>query len=293
MLKNCLFRPITMSLICVSTCWGATSWGEKDERDVLKAARTYHIMFSTPQSAQAVHRHLVGFKGAALLEQFKKTARAESRDSGSAKSGGDLGIVHEGEMVKSFETALFSLPPETLSSPIKSEFGWHLIYATDFTEKRIADVCSLSLDRAIKRATPEEKARLLVSKESVSTPNYAERISSLIGSGWGPPLKDGDGNLTFIRTERSNARPDQASAVIHTEYTHAVISASAQACRRSARAELLVDCAAKTATTTALYGFEGRGATGAKLMESHAKQSPVPFNQGLIGQIGKAACDAS
>ena len=281
---------IAVTLASVAPCWSGTPWGEKDDTDVLRAARSYHIMFASEQSAQDAYRRLSGLQGATLFERFKATARAESKDPGSAQAGGDLGIVREGEMVKAFETALFALAPETLSKPTKSDFGWHLIYATDFSVKQVADVCAASLEGTIQRATPKDRNRLQTSKALASAPDFAERISSLIGAEWGPPLKDGDGNLTFIKTAPSKIKPDQAFATIHTEFTRAILSDAGQACQRSARAELSIDCSAKTATTTVIYAFEGRGATGRKLTESRTKQLPVPFNQGLIGQIGQTAC---
>jgi hypothetical protein len=271
-------------------CSGATPWGEKDDTDVLRTARTYHIQFATEQAAQKVHRQLADLRGVSLFEKFKATAKKESTDPGSAPAGGDLGIVHEGEMVKSFEAALFALSPESISAPTRSEFGWHLIYATDFSQRAVADICSESLEKAIQRANAGEKGQLTASRVNPFALDYAQRISSLIGTAWGPPLKDGDSNLIFIKTALSTTKPGQASAVIHTEYTHAILTSAAQACRRSARAELSIDCSAKTATTDALYDFEGRAATGRRLNESRTKQPPIPFNQGLIGQIGKSAC---
>ena len=49
-------------------------------------------------------------------------------DGPSAQSGGELGwIRHDGSMVSQFEDEVFSLSPGRISSPIETEFGYHLI----------------------------------------------------------------------------------------------------------------------------------------------------------------------
>ena len=60
-------------------------------------------------------------------EDFAALAEAESQDPGSAREGGNLGWVERGIMVPAFEEALFAMEPGTVSEPVQSEFGWHLI----------------------------------------------------------------------------------------------------------------------------------------------------------------------
>jgi peptidyl-prolyl cis-trans isomerase D len=57
-------------------------------------------------------------------------ARRESADSGSAAKGGDLGEWTRGSMDPAFDSAAFSLPLKTLSSPVLSQYGFHLIEIT-------------------------------------------------------------------------------------------------------------------------------------------------------------------
>lgn len=54
-------------------------------------------------------------------------ARRESSDGGSADVGGNLGTFARGAMVPSFDAAAFSLPIGTISEPILSEHGYHIL----------------------------------------------------------------------------------------------------------------------------------------------------------------------
>lgn len=60
-------------------------------------------------------------------EDFAAVAKEVSEDPGSKSSGGDLGFFGKGAMVPEFEAVAFSLAPNTLSEPVKSPFGYHLI----------------------------------------------------------------------------------------------------------------------------------------------------------------------
>ena len=64
-------------------------------------------------------------------ENFAEVAKTESEDRGSSVRGGDLGWFGLGMMVKPFEDAAFSLQPGEISKPIRSQYGWHIIYKED------------------------------------------------------------------------------------------------------------------------------------------------------------------
>lgn len=286
--------PLVLALLSCQVL-AATPWGEKDEADMLREARTYHIMFSTEQAAQEAYARLKSLNGATLFEGFQKLAKSESKDPGSARTGGDLGVVQEGVMVKSFERALFSLSPRTLSEPVKSEFGWHLIYATDFKESKVADLCSSSLANSLKSSGMTQRSGLAAAAERIPPEKLAVRVIELIGPEWGQPLKDWNGNLAFVRGYPSKAKPSGATAVVHTEYPLAVLAAGANGCRRSARQEYSIDCPTRTAAPTSRVEYEGRGATGRKLAESRTLQAErikLASDAGFHGQLVNSLCAA-
>jgi peptidyl-prolyl cis-trans isomerase D len=61
---------------------------------------------------------------------FADVARRESSDSVSAAKGGDLDEWTRGSMDPAFDSAAFKLPLKTLSQPVLSQFGFHLIEIT-------------------------------------------------------------------------------------------------------------------------------------------------------------------
>lgn len=58
---------------------------------------------------------------------FAQLARENSKDPGSAQSGGDLGWTQRGMSVGAFEDTLFSMKPGEIAGPIKTQFGYHVI----------------------------------------------------------------------------------------------------------------------------------------------------------------------
>lgn len=60
-------------------------------------------------------------------EKFADVAREVSKCP-SGREGGDLGWFAKEQMVPPFEKAAFALKKRELSKPVKTEFGWHLIF---------------------------------------------------------------------------------------------------------------------------------------------------------------------
>jgi hypothetical protein len=71
-------------------------------------------------------------KDVSRSEAFSEEAKVSSDDEGTAQNGGDLGFFKRGAMVPEFDSVAFKLDAGTISNPIKTRFGYHLI----FVEKR-------------------------------------------------------------------------------------------------------------------------------------------------------------
>ena len=66
---------------------------------------------------------------AELAKKFAELAKAHSACPSSAK-GGDLGEFTHGQMVKEFDEVAFKQPVNTVSEPVKTQFGYHLVMVT-------------------------------------------------------------------------------------------------------------------------------------------------------------------
>lgn len=60
-------------------------------------------------------------------EDFAKLAKEFSQDPGSASTGGDLGFAGPGVYDPAFEEALYKLNKDQVSTPVRTEYGYHLI----------------------------------------------------------------------------------------------------------------------------------------------------------------------
>lgn len=61
-------------------------------------------------------------------EDFIREAQAGSDDTTNKQDGGDLGFFERGRMVAEFEQAAFSIPAATVSQPVLTSFGYHLLW---------------------------------------------------------------------------------------------------------------------------------------------------------------------
>ena len=52
----------------------------------------------------------------------------------SGKNGGDLGEFSPGQMVKEFDTVVFSAELNQVHGPVKTQFGYHLLEITSRTD---------------------------------------------------------------------------------------------------------------------------------------------------------------
>ncbi len=60
-------------------------------------------------------------------EDFGDLAASFSMDPGSKKKGGNLGWVKRGSLLKNFEEAAFTIKTNTISKPIETEVGYHIL----------------------------------------------------------------------------------------------------------------------------------------------------------------------
>lgn len=118
-----------------------------------EAVRASHILIPLAPDADPMAVETARARAAALVDElrnggdFATLARNNSADPGSAAQGGDVGFFARGEMVPEFEEAAFGLSIGSISDPVRTQYGFHILKVTEkrdagykpFTEVR-ADV---------------------------------------------------------------------------------------------------------------------------------------------------------
>jgi len=101
-----------------------------EKQHIVTQSHVRHILVRTDEftSNEEARKRLLNIRDRILKgEDFSQLAKLHSDDTGSADKGGDLGWVDPGVMVPPFEKAFTDLAVNTLSDPVKTQFGWHLI----------------------------------------------------------------------------------------------------------------------------------------------------------------------
>jgi len=83
-----------------------------------------HLLVKTEEEAKKLKQEIENGK------DFAQAAKEVSLCP-SGQNGGDLGYFSRGQMVKEFENAAFAMNVGEVSNPVKTQFGYHLIYLTD------------------------------------------------------------------------------------------------------------------------------------------------------------------
>lgn len=97
-----------------------------------------HILVETEEEAKDLIAQLE--EGA----DFATLAKEHSTGP-SGPNGGQLGWFGQGMMVAPFEEAVVAMEPETISAPVQTQFGWHVIRLND---RRVAGAPTLDEVRA-------------------------------------------------------------------------------------------------------------------------------------------------
>jgi len=112
-----------------------------------------HILLRTHDDAEAVFNQMVhGADFATLAKQY-------SIDAQSKQSGGVLGCLYPGEFVAPFESAAEQVPFDTVTVPVHTQFGYHLILVRRWNPQVAATDQSLT-QSAQQAATAALDARL-------------------------------------------------------------------------------------------------------------------------------------
>lgn len=128
--------------------------------DVQEEVHAAHILIKTKAddaaSDAAAKKKIAEIQAKLKSEDFGKLAGQYSEDAGSKANKGDLGFFGRGKMVPEFEDAAFGAKPGTISEPIKTQFGYHLIKVLDKKAAKKAELAQFERSIA-KELIAEEK----------------------------------------------------------------------------------------------------------------------------------------
>jgi len=111
---------------------------------------------------------------------FAEQARVESDDEGSNAQGGDLGWIKKGAMVPKFDSVAFSITPKVVSSPVRTQFGYHLIFVEDRQTKD--GVVQAKVRHILRKVMPtgETIDRLSAMADSLHAKIVAEGVKAIV-----------------------------------------------------------------------------------------------------------------
>ncbi|MBC6971823.1 peptidylprolyl isomerase [Bacillus sp. Xin] len=93
-----------------------------------------HILVSTEEEAIEIKKQLDDGS------DFAKLAKEKSTDTTSGEKGGSLGEFTRSEMVTEFAEAAFNQEVGTISNPVKTDYGYHIIKVTKHEQKKYNDI---------------------------------------------------------------------------------------------------------------------------------------------------------
>ncbi len=162
-----------------------TKEGVSDEElqqayDAMPAQPEYqasHILVETAEEAEELVEALNGGADFAELAKEKSTGP-------SGPNGGSLGWFGPGAMVPSFDAAVQAMEVGSISDPVQTQFGWHVIRLNDERDKPALEdareeLTNTILSGKIKEALDEMRAGASIERADVNIPADAIRESSL------------------------------------------------------------------------------------------------------------------
>ncbi|CAC9660789.1 SurA N-terminal domain-containing protein [bacterium endosymbiont of Bathymodiolus sp. 5 South] len=128
--------------------------------------KAQHILVKTEKLAKTIIAQLKAG------ESFAELAAKHSQDTGSKDKGGDLGFFAMGAMVPEFEAKVFAMKEGEVSSPVKTDFGYHVIKLNKIKAKEVKPFEALRSELTELYTEREVQKSIYKLTEQLSTLSY-------------------------------------------------------------------------------------------------------------------------
>ncbi|ARK12132.2 peptidylprolyl isomerase [Fibrella sp. ES10-3-2-2] len=198
--------------------------------------RASHILIpiseeALPADTLAAYQQILAVRGRLLSgEAFATVAKEVSKDPTVAQNGGDLGYFSAFQTIYPFENAAYTIPVGSLSTPIRTRFGYHLIQVKDRRPSRGKIQVAHILVRLSPSAEPAgvvaAKARIeevyakLKAGESFEAlaRTYSDDVNSKNAGGKLPPFATGQNAPALEEAAFALTSPGSYSPPVKTNY---------------------------------------------------------------------------
>lgn len=159
-IKDYLANPENQKNLEAAYTDNATKYNKAEE------VKARHILISG-DDAKSLDK-IKSIRAKVSTANFASVAKTETEDPTGKGNGGDLGWFSAGRMVPEFEAVAFKMKKGEISEPVKTQFGYHIIWVED---KKAAEVKPLEnvkeelAQLAIQKTKAQDLDQLLKSEE--------------------------------------------------------------------------------------------------------------------------------
>jgi peptidyl-prolyl cis-trans isomerase SurA len=202
----------------------------------LTEINAWHILISLPREASPEDTLKAWQKASDIRERiikgepFESVARGTSDDKSVKINGGNLGYFSVFQMIMPFEDAAYSLKKGSISMPVRTPFGYHIIKVTDKRPSRgrikVAHIMKAVPPETDEKEAKQAKARIdsiyILLKNGASfselAKNYSDHKESAIKGGEMEWFGTGEIINDFSEAAFSISDTGKYTAPIHTLY---------------------------------------------------------------------------
>lgn len=136
--------------------------------------RTRHILITVDEgNEEEALKQAKKIRKEVNPKNFVRLAKKYTQEPQGKENGGDLNWVKRGQMVPEFEKAAFALKKGEISEPVKTSYGYHIIYAQDRKDAVVAKLENHERSLAKEILQKEIDIKDMVAKASTEIKNAA------------------------------------------------------------------------------------------------------------------------